>query len=121
MTRIDSLYPSEKQIQKAIMQGLLPIMLRGDGYFNRTNTGKFKFKRNDGSDGFLSSGMPGQPDISGVYLGWPVYIECKTQTGRLSEVQIKAHELIKQAGGIVFIARSWDDVETEFAKIKDRH
>ncbi len=101
------------------MLGLLPYINRGEGYFNRTNTGTFQTKRSNGSSGFVSSGTPGQPDITGVYLGLAVYIEVKTDHGRLSEVQRQAHDKIRQAGGYVIVARSFETVQKAFAELKE--
>lgn len=56
----------------------------------------------------MGMGVHGIPDFCGIYLGRPVYIEAKAPGGKPSENQIKRHEEIRRAGGIVVIA---DNVE----------
>lgn len=39
------------------------------------------------SDRAVTMGMPGEPDIRGVFEGRPLWIECKSRSGRLSAEQ----------------------------------
>ena len=49
-------------------------------------------------------------DIIGVTQGWPLAIECKTDTGKLSEEQKEFLRGWSDAGGVSIVARSLDDV-----------
>jgi hypothetical protein len=53
---------------------------------------------------------PGVADIIGIYQGKPLAIEIKTSRGKLSEIQADWLGRFAQAGGIVIIARSPEDV-----------
>jgi penicillin-binding protein-related factor A (putative recombinase) len=52
----------------------------------------------------------GVADILGIYDGVPIAIEVKSKTGRLSPDQSKFLSDFTNAGGIVCVARSIDDV-----------
>lgn len=61
---------------------------------------------------FLPSEVPGYPDISGVLPnGRAYFIEVKTKTGRLSDVQKQTHEDLRANGALVIVARSLDDLK----------
>jgi hypothetical protein len=53
----------------------------------------------------------GMPDILIFYDGHPFGIELKTAKGKISAVQIKMFETLKEAGVHVFVCRSVDEVE----------
>jgi len=52
----------------------------------------------------------GVPDILACYKGYFIGIEVKNETGKTSPLQDVNIELIKEAGGISFVARSVEDV-----------
>lgn len=54
---------------------------------------------------------PGDPDIVVCYRGMYIGIEAKTKTGKVSDIQKFRHQQIEEAGGIVIVARSVDDVK----------
>ena len=59
--------------------------------------------------------MPGYPDISCVIAGKAVYIEVKSTRGRLSHAQIACHARLREAGAVVVVARSLEDVQATIA------
>jgi Holliday junction resolvase len=50
-------------------------------------------------------GVMGVPDIIGCFNGLFVAIECKAGRGKLTALQERAIEKIKEAGGFTFVAR----------------
>ena len=58
----------------------------------------------------------GTPDITGVIKGHFIGIEVKQPGGIVSPLQAAHIELIKQSGGIAFVAYSVDDVKQELRK-----
>jgi Holliday junction resolvase len=50
-------------------------------------------------------GRSGVPDIIGCFLGLFVAIECKAGKGKLTALQEREIESIKEAGGFAFVAR----------------
>jgi len=53
---------------------------------------------------------PGVPDILGIYKGKMLGIEVKTKNGKVSPAQQGFIDAINREGGLVFVARSVDDV-----------
>lgn len=54
----------------------------------------------------------GVPDILIIDRGFPLWIELKTGTGRVSTAQHDCHDALLQAGAIVAVCRSLDEVIT---------
>lgn len=54
--------------------------------------------------------MPGFPDIVAVVNGRFIGLEVKARKGRLSPDQIACHEVLRDAGAVVTVVRSVDDV-----------
>jgi hypothetical protein len=52
----------------------------------------------------------GTPDLLLLRHGKPLFIECKTEQGRLSPVQKKMHARLRGMGFTVIVARTLDDV-----------
>ena len=50
-------------------------------------------------------GMSGVPDIVGCFMGLFVAVECKAGKGRLTALQEREIEKIKEAEGFTFVAR----------------
>ena len=50
-------------------------------------------------------GRSGVPDIIGCFMGLFVAIECKAGKGKLTVLQEREIESIKEAGGFAFVAR----------------
>jgi hypothetical protein len=87
---------------KARLEKLFPCWV-----IRRNNTGAY-FRNGR----MIKYGDPGSPDIeciatNGRYVG----IETKTEEGKLSDAQIEYHKRVRTIGGIVIVARHWDDVE----------
>lgn len=53
---------------------------------------------------------PGVPDIMILHKGLALFIELKTEKGRVSLAQADAHQAIILAGGAVAVCRSLDEV-----------
>ena len=67
-------------------------------------------KRQIGKDKYIKSNMrKGSADISATIAGRSVKIEVKIGKDRQSQAQREYEEEIKRAGGIYFIAKSFDD------------
>ena len=64
-------------------------------------------------------GMSGLPDIICCINGIFVAFEVKTNTGKLSELQKIAIRRIKEAGGVVFVARCLDDVKSILSEVEN--
>jgi len=60
--------------------------------------------------------MPGWPDISGVLPGGRAFfVEVKSLRGRLSHAQLACHARLREAGAVVVVARSLEDVQAVIA------
>ena len=59
----------------------------------------------------IVSSTGGVPDVIACYRGIFIAIECKSTTGKPSELQKVNLEWIRQAGGIAIVARSAADVK----------
>lgn len=57
--------------------------------------------------------MRGVADILGIWRGAPLAIEVKTETGKVSDHQKAFLKAWREAGGIGFVARCWEDVVKE--------
>lgn len=100
----------EKQIQKEIINYLQILENRGQLYFVRNNSFEGKFKRRNGSEGYIKNNKKGTPDILVCYSGIFIGFEVKTKTGKQSPYQKIAEQRIKNASGKYFIVRSVSDV-----------
>lgn len=80
---------------------------RADCRLWRQNTGALR----DSDDRLVRYGIPGQADISGIYLdGRRIEIEVKAAKGRVSDAQKAWAEMIKNHNGLYLLARSADEV-----------
>lgn len=98
---------SESEIQAQIMQALSWRCI-----VFRANVAKFKFKNNDGSDRWVSTGLPkGFPDLFGFRKkdGKMFFIEVKNAKGRLSKDQKIFAAWIKDFDVLYGVARSIDE------------
>lgn len=86
--------PSESELSAAIMQYL---QLR-DYFAWRTHTGHNR------------PSVPGIPDIVASRGGRTVYIEVKTEDGKLSREQVECHSRLMQKGAEVFVVHSLDEL-----------
>lgn len=55
--------------------------------------------------------LSGVPDILVVYRGRPIFIELKTKTGAVRPSQKWVHDKLTQAGAVVTVCRSLEDVQ----------
>ena len=62
----------------------------------------------------------GIPDIVGVYKGLSIWIEVKTESGKLSRMQIMNLVKIIKSGGVGFVAKSVEDVVDRFVAIQQQ-
>ena len=53
----------------------------------------------------------GFPDILIIWRGRAIFIELKTQKGRLSEAQKECHEKLTLSGALVITCRSFEEVQ----------
>lgn len=96
----------ESELQKSILSYLQLIENKGELYFLRTGSGLIKTEKGH----YFKTGKSGAPDISICYKGYAIYFECKTETGKQSEIQKEAEQKIIKAGGYYFIIRSLEEV-----------
>lgn len=104
----------ESAILSQIMQYLYYI---NGGYFWRQNTGAMPIDREGQPRRYFRAGTPGCSDIVGVYKGRFIACEVKASDGRLSELQERFMDRVREAGGIAFVARDVQDVIDELAKV----
>lgn len=93
---------TEAEIQTAV----LDILTARRIFHWRNNTGATK----TASGGFIRFGCPGSPDIIAVVRGIFIGIECKSETGKLSEDQEIFKAGLEKAGGVYIVARKPEDV-----------
>ncbi len=74
-------------------------------------SGAIVFRMNSGSRNYNNKQAPkGTPDLFVVFKNKPVFIEVKTPTGKISEVQEKMHKRLRDLGQCVIVARCLYDV-----------
>jgi hypothetical protein len=96
----------EKDIQKAILDYL---QARGVLAF-RINTGAMQSEYN-GRKRFMRFGTPGMADVLAFSIfGETFWIECKSPTGKQSELQKSFQHQVEDYGHKYVLARSVDDV-----------
>ena len=84
------------------------LRLRGHFVF-RVNCGAFKTDR---GGYFKSTDIPGVSDIIGIAKdGRGLAVECKSDKGKLSELQKAFGEKYREAGGVFIVARSVEDLQ----------
>jgi len=108
--------PSEAEIQAAVLRAINyhPAVV----WARRMNTGAARTTGRGGTERLVFFGFPGSPDIHGMLRGGrALYIEVKTQTGRLTPEQQKFLALAKHHGAAAGVARSVNDA---IAIIEDR-
>lgn len=114
----------ESQIQSAIEQFLQLHENLGHLVYQKNNTGAIQFNRDNGQRGFMRFGKKGAPDFlvwcpHVVYLadGHPyrfvqtVFLEVKTEKGRLSEGQRAFEQMVLRMGGHYHVVRSFDEAK----------
>jgi len=80
----------------------------------RNNTGKLP----DAYGRWVEFGLcKGSSDIIGIYKGRMLAIEVKTENGKTTKEQDKFLKLVKDNGGIAFVARSEEDVNFFLTKL----
>lgn len=92
----------EKNIQRQILQYL---RLKKIFAFKLNNVG---IKKVNGS--YIPSGILGLPDIIAHYDGRVVYLEIKSETGKLSKHQIAFQEQCKKDSVQYLVIRSFSDL-----------
>lgn len=96
----------EAAIQKAIVQHLKLRAAPGVFYFSIPNGG---WRSPVEAAIMKSTGTrPGVPDLCLVHEGKAYFLELKSETGRVSEHQLKAIDDINEAGGFACVAYGLD-------------
>ena len=54
--------------------------------------------------------MPGAPDLIAIRYGRVLFLEVKTERGKVSEKQVEAHDLLRLHGMEVRVIRGLDDI-----------
>jgi len=93
---------SEAAVQNDI---LVAVSALPDALFWRNNSGRLP----TGGGRWIAFGVPGSPDIIGVFRGRFVGFEVKSGRNKLSESQKNFREAFLRAGGVYVITRSVDD------------
>jgi hypothetical protein len=110
MTKLKVPPPSERQIQQQILN-----------YLN-SQKGCYAFHCRNGATydprGFYRAGSShrGVSDIIGSFRGHALFVEVKTQKGKISAEQVLFIEKMKQTGAIAFVARCLEDVIAQLFK-----
>lgn len=107
---------SEKSIETSIIKFL---QYRGVFVFKVENGGVYDQKRKTYRFNH-NTRMAGIADIIGILHGRPLAIEVKSKTGRLSDAQMRFLQQWANEGGIAFVARSIEDVETILQKYEEK-
>lgn len=89
-----------------------PTVFWGDmdmrGVAWRNNTGAVRYGARQ--ERFVRFGLPGQPDISGMFRGGQFFgLEVKADAGRVSEYQTWYHRLFGELGMQIAVVRSYAD------------
>lgn len=109
---------------------LLPLERAGKCYFFRSNSFAGKIQRYNGSQGYISNGKRGMPDVIACFgqysfdgiifpklTGHFVGFELKTPTGRQSPEQKLAQTAIESAGGKYYVVRTPEEFERVLAEL----
>ena len=67
-----------------------------------------------------SNGIRGLPDICGNVGGKALYLEVKTENGKMSPSQSVIHTRIEKAGGRVFVVRHLSEAIRAVETLRDR-
>ena len=59
--------------------------------------------------GWMRNNRPGTPDILAIVFGFPVFLECKTAKGLVSDAQLDWHAHARRQGCDVVVVRSVSD------------
>lgn len=83
----------------------------------RVNTGAARI-----GSRFIRFGLRGQADIQGVIAGGrALFIECKTNTGRLRPEQVAFGKMVTSMGALFIVARCIEDVDREIERSLQAH
>lgn len=103
---------SEKAIETQILTWL---MYKGIFSWKINRTGVYDVKRGVFRKPVSRFELKGIPDICGVFLGKPLFIEVKAKDGRVSPDQQAFLQRAQNEGALCLVAKSVEDVE-EFLK-----
>jgi hypothetical protein len=99
----------EKEVVKECLEYLQSLGI----YAWRQNTGAGQYQDSSGQKRFVRFGIPGVSDILGILPnGRFLAVECKSETGKLSDSQAEFLAEIKQRGGLTIVAHSFRDIES---------
>lgn len=109
--------PTEAQVLAAVQQALNHH--HAVAWHQRMNTGAGKLVYRDGdASRFLRFGFPGCPDIIGQLMdGRFLAVEVKRPSGKLSDEQKQFLALVRDNGGVSFVARCVEDVASSIESV----
>lgn len=102
---------SEHRLQMAVASFLSATLPR-DCYWTSVDAGQGRMDVRAGRMRKARGVKAGVPDVILVHRGYFYGLELKASKGRLSEAQHVAHSQIHDAGGIVVVCHSIEEVET---------
>lgn len=105
---------TEQQIFNSILDWLTVMRIP---HAKIRNTGLIIHKEGRTIFGRGNRDQRGVPDILCCYSGYPIAIEVKSETGRLSTEQYEWHENWRRAKGLVVVARNLQTVIDFFEKL----
>ena len=92
--------------ESAILKDIISLIKLHGGLVMRMNTG-FSGRHN------IKLMPPGTPDILAILSSGVLWIEVKTEKGKLRPEQVKMHKELRNLGQRVIVARSINDVLKE--------
>lgn len=111
----------EKHIQTSIEDLLALQENLGRLVYQKNNSGAIKIKHPGGQSSFVRFGKPGSPDflvwrktkitMLGAEVFETLFIEVKTEKGRLSDKQKEFRDKIEKLGGKYYLVRSFEDAK----------
>lgn len=108
---------AESPITSYVTQRLQMLEFQGKAYFARSNSFSGFLTRYNGSQGHVSNGKRGLPDITACIGGKYVGIELKAPSGRQSSEQLQAQDSIERAGGVYVLIRTPEEFEEFLEKL----
>jgi hypothetical protein len=106
-----------RQPESVLVQACLKLLSLLRIYSWRNNTGAAAVGTG-GKARFIRFGKKGSADIFGVLPpdGRFLAVECKTETGRLSEDQEEFLDMINRNGGLGIVVRSIDELQEQVSR-----
>lgn len=104
-----------KQNANGLTQSIIKFLTLKGHFATRTSSaGRYLTKEKKWIPGTTRKGFP---DVTGTINGKSIFVEIKVGKDRMSEAQLKVKREIEMAGGVYYIAKSFD----EFGKWYDEN